>query len=136
MVLDYKKVFGMTKEEGTAQAVLSLKEEDAVDSKTEAAAEARGNTKMEKQYRSTIDNLVEKGARHLKGEILKVEVDDARAQALMNAGYIEEVGSVAAQPVEKEIEAPIKKVITGEDTDKKDATGIAAKILGKKKAKK
>ena len=137
MALSYDKVFGIKKkDEGTAQsAVLSLKEEDKADAKAEAEAEAKGDIMPEKSYRSLIDNLVEGFARHLKGETIKVKIDDARAQALIRAGYIEEIVPEAPKVEEKAIEAPIKKVITGEDTDKKDATGFGAKLL-KKKGKK
>jgi len=134
MVIDRKKLYGNAIDEGTAQAVLSLSEEDKADAIREAAAETKGEI-MEKKYRSLIDNLMEGNARHIKGETLKVKIEEARAKALINAGYIEEILPEGSQPTEKAIEAETKKVITGDHTDKKDATGLGAKLLGNKKKK-
>jgi hypothetical protein len=94
-----------------------------------------GDTKMtESKYIVQIDGFTEKGARHLKGDVLKVAIDEDRAKALLNAGYIalEEVKTEA--PVEKAMEAPIKKVITSDEAEKKTVTGKGAGLLkGKKK---
>jgi hypothetical protein len=129
MVLKYETMFGYKKDEGPAQPGLSFENDEDPEEKKESQGE-----KMVK-YKSLIDNLVEKGARHLKGEELKVSIDAERAAALINAGYIEEVVEVKEEvkPETKNIEAPIKKVITADDTDKKGATGKGASLLKNKK---
>jgi hypothetical protein len=140
MVLDYKKVFGIEKKEKQGGVMSkeedqeNLKKEDRADAIKEAAAETKGDKMPDKIYKSSIDNLIEGNARHLKGEILKVKIDDARAAALINAGYIEEVVPASAiKPEVKEAEAPIKKVITADEAETKGATGKGAGLLKKKK---
>jgi len=88
-----------------------------------------------KKYKVLINNFVEKGVVHAKDSILQVEVAEDRAINLINAGYIEEVSTAAPVVEKKVIEAEVKKVITGNETEKKDATGIGANLL-KKKGKK
>lgn len=129
MVMDRSSLFGESKNEGTAKiAVLSFNKEVRQE-------KINSGDKQMKKYKVLINNFVEKGVVHSKDSILQVEVAEDRATNLINAGYIEEV--VAAAPVveKKVIEAETKKVITADQTEKKDATGIGANLL-KKKGKK
>lgn len=90
------------------------------------------------KYKVMLDGFVENGVRHMAGDELKVSIDDGRAKALINAGYIieEDNKPVEAKVETKVAEAETKKVITGEETKKKDATGVGAGLLGRKKSKK
>ena len=139
MVLSYEGVYGKKKsevEEGPEQVGPSLHRKFTQEKDDERESiKPEGVKKMAKQYKALINQLVENGAVHAIGQIIMVPLTDERATNLINAGYIEEVVEVKEVEVKKEIEAPIKKVITGEDTDKKTATGVGAGLL-KKKGKK
>lgn len=140
MVISYHDVFGYKKgekpESETGLSANRFKKSDQGDG-FERIAVDKGVNKManEKKYKSLIQNLVEKGAVHAKGQILQVPIDDERAKNLINAGYIEEVVEVEAKTPEEEkknLEAPENKMETG--ADKKDATGKGANLLkGKRK---
>ena len=88
----------------------------------------------EKKYRSLIDKLVEKGAVHMKGQVLIVPIDEIRAKNLINAGYIEEVKEGEDKKAEEKVaDVPENKMETGDNTKKKDITGKGANLLKNKK---
>lgn len=136
MVLTRESIFGKSREVGAEKESASTHEG------REMINLNKGVIAMEKkEYKVMIDNLVEKGVPHAKGRMLQVEISEERATNLIRAGYIEEVGAEEQKPEVKEpekknIEAPENKMITGEDTEKKTATGKGAGLLNKKKDKK
>jgi hypothetical protein len=139
VALTFEKVFGRKKSDGpdTSAGPLLLKKFERVGSYQERDAGGlipteETRTMSDKKYIVSIDGFTEKGARHMKGDELKIAIDEDRAQALIKAGYITE--KTEDKPVEKVIEAPQQKIITGEDTEKKGATGKGLDLLkGKKK---
>lgn len=140
MALTFEKVFGRKQSDGpdTSAGPLLLKKFERVGSYQERDAggliPTEETRKMsDKKYIVSIDGFVEKGTRHMKGEDLKIEIDEDRAQALIRAGYITEKTEDKPAAQEKVIEAPQQKIITGEDTEKKGSTGKGAGLLKKKK---
>ena len=71
---------------------LEEKDEDDDDFAYDVPESKKGGKQVsdenKKVYVSVIDNLVERGARHMKGQILKVPVDEARANTLITHSFI------------------------------------------------
>lgn len=132
MALTRESLFGK-KGDGPATAVPFIKDSESYPSGAAINA-PRGDNMSDKKFKVICGVLIEKGVRHINGEFLKVEIDAERATALKNAGYIDDVETIAA-PVVKAIEAsPVDKMI-GEAPESKGATGKGADLL-KKKSKK
>jgi len=137
MVTDFRRVFGREKNEGPEPNGPSFKMKkfqkqpaEAEDEKMPAPEEE--NKMSQRKLIVAIDGFTEKQARHMKGDVLKIEIDEERAAALIKAGYIYEE-EIAKKVEEKAIEAPIQKIVTGEDTENKGVTGKGAGLLNKKK---
>jgi len=140
MVLNSKNTFGLAKKgEGPAGNAGPLSNKfkwQTIDEGFERIADVEGVNKMdtEKKYRSLIDKLVEKGAVHMKGQVLIVPIDEIRAKNLINAGYIEEVKEGEDKKAEEKVaDVPENKMETGDNTKKKDITGKGANLLKNKK---